>query len=58
MAGIGIATPTIAVGDFLTPGVGNDSAGYWAEVGAGATAWLVVTGIDNARAEVEAQLLF
>lgn len=58
VAGIGIATPTIAVGDLLTPGTGNDTAGYWAETGSASNAWLRVTHIDNARAEVEAQLLF
>lgn len=58
VAGIGIATPTIAVGDFLTPGTGSDAAGYWAETGSASNAWLVVTSVDNARAEVEAQMLF
>lgn len=58
VAGIGIATPTIAVGDLLTPGTGTDVAGYWAETGSASNAWLRVTHVDNARAEVEAQLLF
>lgn len=58
VAGIGIATPTIAVGDMLTPGVGDDTSGFWAETGSASNAWLRVTHIDNARAEVEAQLLF
>jgi hypothetical protein len=57
VAGMG-ATPTIAVGDFLTPGTGNDSAGYWAETANPALAWLVVVHIDVARAEVEARFVF
>jgi hypothetical protein len=56
VAGMG-ATPTVAVGDYLTPGTGNDTAGYWAEVGTAANAWLVVTNVDAARQEVEAELL-
>lgn len=58
VAGIGIATPTIAVGDLLTPGTGDDTSGYWAETGSASNAWLRVTHIDNARGEVTAQLLF
>lgn len=59
VAGIGIATPTIAVGDYLRPGIGNDTDGYWTETNnSGGDAWFIVTHIDNARAEVEAQLLF
>jgi hypothetical protein len=56
VAGLG-ATPTVAVGDYLTPGTGNDTAGYWAETGSAANAWLVVTNVDAARQEVEAELL-
>lgn len=58
VAGIGIATPTIAVGDWLTPGTGNDTDGYWAETSNESEAWLVVTAVDNDRAEVEARMLF
>lgn len=58
VAGIGQATPTISVGDYLTPGTGSDAAGYWAETSNASEAWLVVTAVDNARAEVEARLLF
>jgi hypothetical protein len=58
VAGIGIATPTIAVGDLLTPGVGDGTSGYWAETGTAGNAWLVVTKVDNARAEVEARPVF
>lgn len=57
VAGFG-ATPTVAVGDFLTPGTGNDSAGYWAETGTAANAWLVVTHISTSRGEIEARFTF
>jgi hypothetical protein len=57
VAGVG-ATPTVAVGDFLTPGTGNDSAGYWAETATRALAWLVVTRVDVARSEVEARFVY
>lgn len=57
VAGIG-ATPTVIVGDYLTPGTGNDTAGYWAETGSAANAWLVVTHVDTVRHEVEAELVF
>lgn len=57
VAGAG-ATPTVAVGDYLTPGTGNDSAGYWAETATAANAWLVVTSIDTTRGEVEARFVF
>lgn len=58
VAGIGQATPTLIVGDFLTPGVGTDDDGYWAENGSAANAWLVITAVDNDRAEVEARMTF
>lgn len=57
IAGLG-ATLTLKVGDYLTPGTGNDDAGYWAETATAANAWLVVTRVDNARGEVEARLAF
>lgn len=57
VAGIGIATPTLVVGDYLTPGTGDDTDGYWAESNS-TNAWAVITKVDNDRAEVEAQLLF
>lgn len=56
VAGLG-ATPTLAVGDFLTPGTGNDNAGYWAESTA-ENGWLVITKVDNDRGEVEARFTF
>lgn len=57
VAGLG-ATPTVAVGDYLTPGTGNDTDGYWAETGTAANAWLIVTSIDTTRGEVEARFVF
>lgn len=57
VAGAG-ATPTVAVGDYLTPGTGNDSDGYWAETADAAKAWLRVTSVDAETGEVEAQMLF
>lgn len=57
VAGLG-ATPTLAVGDLLTPGTGNDDAGYWAETAVLANAWLIVENVDNARGEVECRFNF
>lgn len=57
VAGLG-ATLTLAVGDYLTPGTGNDTAGYWAETATEAQAWLVITKVDNNRGEVEARFVF
>jgi hypothetical protein len=56
--GFGGATSVIAVGDYLTPGLGSDSAGYWGETTNAANAWLVVTKVDATRGEVEARLNF
>lgn len=56
VAGMG-ATPTVKVGDLLSPGTGTDAAGYWAETASAANAWLVVTNVDASRQEVEAELL-
>jgi hypothetical protein len=57
VAGMG-ATPTLAPGDLLTPGVGTDAAGYWAETADPLLAWLVVESVDAARQEVEARFNF
>lgn len=57
VAGIG-ATPTLAVGDYLTPGTGNDTDGYWKATSTPGDEWLVVTKVDLDRGEVEARLLF
>ena len=53
------ATPTLAVGDYLTPQTTpNDTNGYWVETGTAANGWLVIVGIDSTRGEVEARLNF
>lgn len=57
VAGLGGATPTIAVGDYLTPGVGNDSSGWWKETAVVANGWLRVVSVDNARSELVAEIL-
>lgn len=58
VAGVG-ATPTVAVGDLLTPATTpNDTNGYWQETATAAEAWLIVTKVDSARDEVEAQMAF
>lgn len=51
---------TIAVGDVLRPGPGTAVGGYWVEAAGveAADGWLLVTLVDTARGEVEAQLLF
>lgn len=56
VAGLSIATPSVAIGDYLTPGDGNDSAGYWKETSTAANGWLVVTGINSSLGLVEAEL--
>lgn len=58
VAGVSIATPTVAVGDMLTPGTGNDTDGYWAETSTASEAWLIVTSVDAATDTVEARLNF
>jgi hypothetical protein len=57
VAGMG-ATPTVAIGDYLTPGVGDDTNGYWAVTQTANEGWLVVTNVDAARQEVEAEFNF
>jgi hypothetical protein len=57
VAGMG-ATPTVTVGAYLTPGTGDDTNGYWATTSTAANAWLIVTRVDTARHEVEAELAF
>jgi hypothetical protein len=49
------ATPTVKVGDLLSPGTGTDVAGYWAVNATAANAWLRVTNVDAARQMVEAE---
>lgn len=55
VAGLG-ATPTLAVDDYIGPGDGDDTNGYWAEV-AEANAWAVVTAVYD-TGELDAQLVF
>ncbi len=55
IGGLG-ATPTVAVGNWLTPGVGDDTSGYWAVTATKAQAWFYVTLVDSTF--VEAQMLF
>jgi hypothetical protein len=58
VAGLG-ATPTVAVGELLTPaGTPNDTNGYWAETATAAEGWLVITKVDADRNELEAQMTF
>lgn len=57
VAGLGGATPTVEVGEYLSPGTGTDAAGYWA-VSSAANGWMIVTAVDNDRNELEARLLF
>jgi hypothetical protein len=52
------ATPTVTVGDFLIPGLGDDNDGYWASTGTATGAWMVITSIDLVRVSLEARLLF
>jgi hypothetical protein len=52
------ATVGVEVGDFLTPGVGNDTDGYWAKTETAANAWLIVTAVNTTTGEVEARLNF
>jgi len=47
VAGVSIATPTLAVNDYLTPGTGNATDGYWAKTSTAANGWLVVTAING-----------
>lgn len=58
VAGIGIATPTLAAGDYLTPGTGDSTSGYWAETADVTKAWFIITKVDNDRGEVEARMMF
>lgn len=58
VAGLTGATSSVAVGDYLSPGAGDDDNGYWNETTSSANAWLVVTKVDADRDELEAQMLF
>lgn len=56
----GLVNPggTITEGDMLTPGVGTDADGYWAETATAAEAWLRVTGVYPESSEVDVQFVF
>lgn len=56
--GVTVTTPGVAVGDLLTPGVGNDTSGYWAVTATAANGWLRVTSVNGATGTVEAQMIF
>lgn len=56
VAGVSIATPTVKIGDLLSPGVGDDTSGYWAETSTASNAWLRVTDVQGDL--VEAQMQF
>lgn len=58
VAGLGGATPTVAVGDLLTPGVGNDTDGYWKVTNDPTKAWYVVESVDHTTASLEARSTF
>jgi len=58
VAGATIATPTVVAGDLLSPGVGDDTNGYWVETQTPGEAWLVVTNVSASRREIEAEILF
>jgi hypothetical protein len=52
------ATPTVSVGDFLVPGAGDDTDGYWTSSSTEAGAWFVITAVDPIRVAVEARMMF
>ncbi len=59
VAGLSAATPTVVVGELLTPQTTpNDSNGYWVETSTASEAWLVITKVDAATDELEAQMTF
>lgn len=51
------ATATVAVGDYLLPGKGNDVDGYWKVTSTAADGWLFVTAVDPDSGVVEAEVL-
>ena len=58
VAGLTTATPTVTVDTMLTPGVGTDSAGYWAVTTDATKAWLRVTAVSASGSSCDAQMLF
>lgn len=57
VAGLGTATPGFVVGDLLTTGTGDDTAGYWKKTSDLTKAWFRVTGVYD-TGELDAQMLF
>lgn len=57
VAGMG-ATPTVVVGDLLTPGPGDDVGGYWQRTADETLGWLRIVHIDSVRSEVEVEFTF
>ena len=55
VAGLG-ATPTLTVDNYIGPGGGDDTNGYWAETDA-AHAWFIVTAVYD-TGEIDAQMVF
>lgn len=49
---------TLELGDLLTPGVGNDTDGYWAVTSTASEAWLRVIDVDASVGMVAASVLF
>lgn len=59
VAGLGGATSGDAeAGSFLTPGIGDDTNGYWATNATASNGWLVVTSRNETNLEVEAVMTF
>lgn len=59
VAGIGGATSGDAEpGSLLTPGIGDDTNGYWATTASASNGWLIVTATDQSNLEVEAKMTF
>ncbi len=59
VAGLGGSTSGDAeAGSFLTPGIGNDTDGYWATTSTASEAWLTVTSRNETNLEVEAVMTF
>lgn len=59
VAGMGGATSGDAEpGSFLTPGIGEDTDGYWATNATASNGWLVVTAANESALEVEARMTF
>ena len=59
VAGLGGSTSGDAeTGSYLTPGIGDDTNGYWATNGTASNGWLVVTSRNETNLEVEAKMTF